>query len=94
MGPIYGSTPPRVHPLLMIQLTLVQSTSTQNNLALCLELLDARNTMYLWFKFILGLMFFNWFQFHLPLFQIIEINKRQKKIKIKPVLKFCPKTNF
>ena len=32
-------------------------------------------------------MFFNWFQFYLPLFQIMEINTWQKKIKIEPVLK-------
>ena len=41
----------------------------------------------LWFKFILGLKFLNWFQFYLPLFQIMVMNTQQKKIKIEPVLK-------
>ena len=31
--------------------------------------------------------FFNWFQFYLPLFQIMVMNTQQKKIKIEPVLK-------
>ena len=30
----------------------------------------------LWFKFILGLMSLNWFQFYLPLFQIMVMNTR------------------
>ena len=41
----------------------------------------------LWFKFMLGLSFLNWFQFCLPLFQIMVMNTQQKKIKIEPVLK-------
>jgi len=31
--------------------------------------------------------FLNWFQFYLPLFQIMVMNTQQKKIKIEPVLK-------
>ena len=32
-------------------------------------------------------MFFNWFQFYLPLLQIMVMNARYKKIKVEPVLK-------
>ena len=36
----------------------------------------------------------NWFQFYIPLFQIMVMNTWQKKIKIEPVLKICTKTKF
>ena len=32
-------------------------------------------------------MFLNWFQFYLPLFQIMLMNTWQKEIKIEPVFK-------
>jgi len=41
----------------------------------------------LWFKFILGLKFFELVSIYLPLFQIMVMNAEQKKIKIEPVLK-------
>ena len=47
-------------------------------------------TYVLCFKFIIaiGSMFFlNWFHLYLPLFQIMVMKTRQKKIKIEPVLK-------
>ena len=48
----------------------------------------------LWFKFILGLMFLNWFQFYLPLFQIMVMNTWQKKKKLIQFKRFCTKTKF
>ena len=43
----------------------------------------------LWFKFILGLKFFELvsINFYLPLFHIMVMNTQQKKIKIELVLK-------
>ena len=40
----------------------------------------------LWFKFILGLMFFELVSILPALFQIMVMNTQQKKIKIEPVL--------
>ena len=53
----------------------------------CIILILYINIYMLWFKFILGLKFFELVSFYLPLFQIMEMNTQQKKIKIEPVLK-------
>ena len=54
-----------------------------------------KNSIYmLWFKFILGLMFFELVSILLLLFQIMVINTWQKKMKIEPVWKILHQTKF
>ena len=46
-----------------------------------------------WFNFYFGLKFSNQFNFYFPLSQIMVMNLKQKKIKIKMVSKFQTKKN-
>ena len=57
-------------------------------ISVCAHVLFSYINIYmLGFKFILGLKFFELVSFYLPLFQIMEMNTQQKKIKIELVLK-------